>query len=151
MVIKKRLIKHADKVRFASTGAVNVLLDFSVLNILSLILGMPTIFANTISTGLVMTQSFLLNKKWVFRKRCKNYMREIILFFVFTVTGLWVINNGIVYLTTTVLPAGWGEFWRMNIAKGLATIASGIWHYLAYKYIVFKDGHGAAFEILVVD
>ena len=76
--------------RFIIVGVVNTVIDFIILNVLSLI-GVPKIAANTASTGVSMLFSFFMNKKWTFSSSSKNYLREIILFFVFTLFGLWVI------------------------------------------------------------
>ncbi|MDR1196801.1 MAG: GtrA family protein [Candidatus Nomurabacteria bacterium] len=139
MKISETIAKHFDKLKFGLVGLANTALDFSILNVLSLFFGLPAIAANTISTGISMIFSFFVNKKWVFNSKGKNYAREIVLFFVFTAIGMWIINNGIVQLLVSTLPPEISEFWRINIAKIIATLASMIWNYVTYKRFVFKN------------
>jgi putative flippase GtrA len=130
--------KHVDKVRFGLIGVLNTGSDFVILNILAVLFGVPVIVANTISTGLCMLMSFFLNRRWTFRASGKNYGREVGLFFGFTIIGMWVIGNGIIALLVPLMPESWAEIIRLNLPKLVATIASLIWNYLTYKYVVFR-------------
>jgi putative flippase GtrA len=132
-------LAHIDKLKFLITGILNTAIDFGIFNVLSLFVGLSAIFANTISTGVAMVFSFLLNKKWVFNSKSKNYLREMILFLVFTAASMWAINNGVVWLLLKNLPGEMAEFWRINLAKIIATSASMIWNYFTYKYFVFSN------------
>jgi putative flippase GtrA len=136
--MKEFFIKHADKIRFGLAGALNTVSDFAILNVLAMLFGVSIIIANTISTGLCMLMSFGLNRKWTFRASGKNYGRELGLFFGFTIIGMWVIGNGIIALLVPLMPESWAEIIRLNLPKLVATIASLIWNYLTYKYIVFR-------------
>lgn len=123
--------------KFAIIGVANTGLDFLIMNILVL-LGINAIIANTISTGLAMTFSFFMNKKWTFDSKSKNYVREIILFFVFTLFGLWVIQNGIIWLLVNYAPHfGLNDALFLNIAKLIASPISLTWNYLTYDRFVF--------------
>lgn len=125
--------------RFAIIGVANTGLDFLILNVLVLI-GLPEIVANTISTGIAMTFSFFMNKKWTFNSESKNYAREIVLFVIFTLFGLWVIQNGIIWLIVNYLPHfGLNDILLLNIAKLIASVFSLTWNYLTYDRFVFKS------------
>jgi putative flippase GtrA len=136
--MKKIISKHIDKLKFASVGVANTVIDIAVLNLLVLIVGLPAIVANTISTGLGITFSFFMNKKWTFESNGKNYLREVVLFFVFSIIAMWVINNGILQVLVLILPSEWAEFLRVNVAKIIASVASMTWNYITYKYVVFR-------------
>ena len=124
--------------RFIIVGVVNTVIDFIILNVLSLI-GVPKIAANTASTGVSMLFSFFMNKKWTFSSLSKNYLREIILFFVFTLFGLWVIQNGVMWLILTFVPHfGLPDWLFLNISKLVASVPSLIWNYLTYDRFVFR-------------
>ena len=124
--------------KFAIIGVANTGLDFLILNILVLI-GLPQIAANTISTGLTMTFSFFMNKKWTFNSNSKNYAREVGLFIAFTLFGLWVIQNGVIWLTVHYLPHfGLSDLIVLNIAKLVASVFSLTWNYLTYDRFVFR-------------
>lgn len=123
--------------RFAVIGVANTGLDFLVLNILVLV-GLPEIVANTASTGIAMTFSFFMNKKWTFNSDSKNYGREVVLFVLFTLFGLWVIQNGIIWLIVHYLPHfGLSDIIVLNAAKLIASAFSLVWNYLTYDRFVF--------------
>jgi putative flippase GtrA len=130
--------KHAEKIRFGMIGALNTSTDFVILNVLAILFGVPVVLANTISTGLCMVMSFLLNKKWTFRDAGQNYARQVGLFFGFTIVGMWVIGNGIIALLEPAMPSDWAEIIRVSLPKLIATVASLIWNFVTYKYIAFK-------------
>jgi putative flippase GtrA len=125
--------------RFVIVGASATVIDFGILNLLSF-LGLDSLPANTVATGIAMIFSFLMNKKFTFHSDSKNYVREIVLFIIFTLFGLWVIQNLIIQGLLLVLPFDWPEFIRLNCAKIIATGASMTWNYIAYAKIVFRSG-----------
>ena len=127
--------------RFAIVGISNTVLDFTLMNLLSLA-GLNLIIANTISTGIAMIYSFLMNKKWTFRNAGQDYLRQVILFFVFTAIGIWVIQNGLIILAQHYLPRfGLSDQAFNNLAKLGASVFSLTWNYLTYNHFVFTDKH----------
>jgi putative flippase GtrA len=124
--------------RFVLVGGFNTVLDFALLNGLS-VLGLPVMGANTVSTGIAMISSFILNKKYTFRSDSKNHLKDVTLFIIFTLVGLWVIQNLVISGLLHVLPADWSQFMRLNGAKVLGTGVSMVWNYLSYKHVVFRD------------
>jgi putative flippase GtrA len=64
------------------------------------------------------------------------------LFFVFTIIGIWVIQNGCIFLIQNFAPHfGLSDFLFANIAKIIASIPSLIWNYITYNKIVFREKH----------
>lgn len=125
--------------RFAIVGISNTVLDFTLMNLLSLA-GLNLIIANTISTGIAMIYSFLMNKKWTFHSAGQDYLRQVILFFVFTAIGIWVIQNGLIILAQHYLPRfGLSDQVFNNLAKLGASVFSLTWNYLTYNRFVFTD------------
>ena len=134
-------LKKVDKkpIRFVLVGISNTVLDFLVLNIL-LFCKVNILFANTISTGIAMLYSFFMNKKWTFRNSGDNYVREVILFFIFTAIGIWVIQNGCIYLLNLIVPNfGLPEIIYNNAIKLATSIPSLTWNYLTYNRFVFTN------------
>ena len=125
--------------RFIIVGISNTVLDFVLMNIMRLV-GLNLIVANTISTGTAMVYSFFMNKKWTFRNAGKNYLRQVVLFFIFTIIGIWVIQNGFIWLIETYSPHfGLSDQLFANVAKLAASIPSLIWNYITYNKIVFRE------------
>ncbi|MDR0957542.1 MAG: GtrA family protein [Candidatus Nomurabacteria bacterium] len=126
------------RVRFVLVGGFNTALDFGIMNALMMI-GLPQLVANTISTGISMVSSFLLNKKWTFRAKGKNYKREVALFFIFTIIGIWIIQNGVIWLLGNIVPTfGLPDWIYRNALKLIASVPSLIWNYVTYRKIVFR-------------
>jgi putative flippase GtrA len=126
------------KLRFGTVGAANTAIDFGLLFILRS-LGLPVISANIISTTTAFCFSFFANKKYTFRSRGGNVKRELLLFVIVTLFGLWIIQNIIIQLSlwvlhTTTIP----EETSLLIAKVIATLVSLVWNYIMYSRVVFK-------------
>lgn len=124
--------------RFVLVGIFNTGLDFALMNLFKLV-GLPLLAANTLSTGIAMVCSFFLNKKWTFRHAGDNYVREVILFFVFTIIGIWVIQNGVIAIIEALLPSKLGlpDWLFNNGVKLIASLPSLTWNYLTYDRFVF--------------
>jgi putative flippase GtrA len=121
-------------------GGTNTVIDFAFYNLLSKAFGLILPVANMISSFIAMLFSFFMNKKWTFRSDSKNYLREVVLFFVFTLIGIWVIQSGIIWLIeNTATGVDWQNFWLKNLLKVIASVPSLIWNYVTYNKFVFKD------------
>lgn len=127
------------KVRFGLVGIINTVIDFSLLFGLTLI-GLPTITANILSSSTAFILSFLLNKKVTFKTSGTDLKREIGLFIVVTLFGLWVIQNLVILAVEWGLrTSGLSPYIILAIAKVLATGVSLIWNYVMYSRFVFKS------------
>ena len=115
------------------------------MNVFRLFVPLP--IANIISTGIAMMSSFFLNKKWTFKSTGKNYVREVTLFFLFTIIGIWVIQTGFIWFIKEFVPHfGLPDVAFDNIAKIIASVPSLIWNYVTYNKIVFRDKQTARKE-----
>ena len=139
--MKPLIQKHATKLRFGLIGGINTAVDIGLLFLFTNAFGAPKILANIISTSTAFIFSFFANKKFTFKSHGKkNIVREMILFTVITLFGLWVIQGTILYILVPMLE-------NLNISKDLsllaakliATVASLIWNYILYSRVVFKD------------
>lgn len=131
-------IKNKDeKARFIAVGGANTLIDFSLLFILKG-LGLPTISANMLSTTAAFCFSFFANKKYTFKTMNTNIKRELTLFIVVTLFGLWVLQTIVIYLLTTAIGTRLPVLTSLFIAKLCAIIVSLVWNYTLYSRVVFK-------------
>lgn len=124
--------------RFGIVGGINTAIDFGLLFLLSAF-GLSHIFANSISTTTAFIFSFFANKKFTFKTTDTNIKREIALFIIVTLFGLWVLQNLVIWLITPML----SRFISSSnlvlfVAKILATCVSLVWNYLLYDRVVFK-------------
>ncbi|MFZ1801398.1 MAG: GtrA family protein [Candidatus Saccharimonas aalborgensis] len=139
-ITKERIIlKNKRQVgRFGLVGAINTALDIGILFVLKS-LGVPVGYANIISTSIAFCFSFFANKRYTFNGREGNVVRQMTLFIVVTLFGLWVLQTLIIQSSTPLLLMfGYESSFTLLIAKLLATIVSSIWNYLLYRSIVFR-------------
>lgn len=142
--------------KFSLIGIFNTVIDFGIFNVLTQILLLAAIPANIVSTGTAMTFSFFANKLWVFRNRQQEFLNQAVQFVVVTLFGLWVIQNGVIFVLQNVwtwpLELGAAIVAALNLdtvfsqkfvfdngAKVIATGFSLVWNYLLYKKVVFKN------------
>lgn len=130
--------KHAVKIRFILTGGCNTIIDFTLLFLLTIGLGTPKIIANTISTFVAFIFSFVVNRKFTFQSHEINLKKQIILFTVVTLSGIWVLQNIVIFYVTPLL-GGLRRQLSLLIAKIIATIFSLLWNFILYSKIVFRN------------
>ena len=130
--------KHGDKLRFAIVGGANTALDF-ILLFLFVNLGVDKILANYFSTGASLIFSFFANKSFTFKNKAGNAKKQFAAFLLVTVTGLWVLQQIIIWGVTTLLESQiTNDSILLFIAKLVATVGSLIWNYFLYSRLVFK-------------
>ena len=138
MSLTEKLKNSHQVTRFVAVGVVNTVLDFGILFGLKSV-GVPVEFANICSTGVAFVFSFFANKKYTFKTTDTNVIREMLLFVIITLTGLWGLQTLIIALTHNPLTQLMGHTdVALLVAKLLATVASLTWNYLFYSRLVFK-------------
>ena len=129
------------KLRFILVGICNTTIDFTVLFALKA-LGLPVVSANIISTTAAFCFSFFANKKYTFKGNTGNLKRQIPLFILVTLIGLWGVQTLVIFFVTHLLASSTlNEGVILLIAKIIATVASLVWNYIFYSRVVFKDKH----------
>ena len=102
-------------------------------------LGLNSIGANYLSTGIAFIFSFFANKSFTFRSKGGNVRKQFLLFIVVTIFGLWVIQPVVILGVTAALASfSLNESAVLFVAKLIATLASLVWNYLFYSKLVFK-------------
>ncbi len=138
MNLISKIKSNSQLLRFGLVGGINTALDFGLLFVFKA-LGIPVEIANIMSTGLAFVFSFFANKKYTFKTRETNVVREMILFVVVTLTGLWVLQTIIIAVLHDPLSAIIKNTdIALLVAKLLATVASLTWNYIFYSKLVFK-------------
>lgn len=134
-------LKNNQAFWFSVIGGINTALDFIILFVLASF-GVKIFIANIFSTGTTFIISFLMNKKITFKSVSNNkkeLIREMILFILVTLFGLWVIQNIVI---STAMPIFENLLKNKRISlllsKLIATIFSLIWNFILYKKVVFK-------------
>lgn len=119
-------------------GVINTALDFGLLFVFKS-LGLPVALANILSTSIAFIFSFFANKNYTFKSSGTNVAREMTLFIIVTLFGLWVLQTGVIKL---LLPSLGDVLHSTDIgllaAKLVATAISMIWNYILYDILVFK-------------
>ena len=137
--MKQNSLKNKRQIgRFAVVGIINTAVDFILLFTLKS-LGMPAIPANIASTTTAFVFSFTANKKFTFKSNGGNTTRQILLFIMVTLIGLWVFQSLIIGVTEPVLTSlTQSEQIGLLVSKLLATVVSMTWNYIMYAQVVFR-------------
>ena len=135
-------LKNSQEFWFAAIGGLNTILDFVILFGLTS-LGISSLIANVFSTGITFINSFGLNKKITFKsvsKSKKELAREMALFIIVTLFGLWIIQGVIIFLTLPFFESILKNLKiSLLISKLIATVFSLIWNFILYKKVVFNN------------
>lgn len=128
-------------IRFGIVGGTNTLLDFGLLFAFKS-LGLPVISSNIISTSIAFCFSFFANKKYTFKTSESDIRREITLFIIVTLFGLWVLQTLVIKAATFSLAKfNLSDDLVLLISKLLATAVSLVWNYVLYSKVVFKHSN----------
>ncbi len=134
--------------RFATTGALNTVVDFLVLNALILafnpvggIQGKLYIIFKVISFLLAALNSYFLNKYWVFPvarpqgrvKEGGKFLAVTAIGFLFNISGAFLVFH---LLTEAHV---FTQYIDANIGAVCGTLLVLVWNYFGYKFFVFKE------------
>ena len=134
-----QIANNKQLLRFGLVGAGNTVLDFGLLFLLKS-LGLPVITANIISSTTAFVVSFVANRKFTFKSQSNTVVRQMILFTIVTLFGLWVLQTIVIRLTLPVLSSAMPRQATLCllVAKLFATCVSLVWNYILYATVVFK-------------
>lgn len=130
--------------KFALVGALNTLVDFSILNLFIFTSGITSgiwfsVFKATSFTGAVLN-SYFWNKFWTFKNLGQqNIKKELGQFFFISGTG-FLLNVCIATFIASVIGPRFGiplAIWA-NISALAATAVVMTWNFIGYKIFVFK-------------
>lgn len=141
-------------VRFALVGVSNFVVDFVTYNLLiHFITSLSVTWAGVISGTVAMINSFIFNKNFTFKAK-KLSTFKLVMFFVLTAGGLYVIRPVVIHFFTQTwlwpsqiaykltnflkLPLS-QDFDKNNLALLAAIALVLIYNYLVYKFYIFRD------------
>lgn len=124
--------------KFLLIGCLNSVIDLG-LYLLFRNLGFSFFWANLGSTTVAMAFSFYANSRFTFRAQ-KRSSKQIALFVLITLIGLWVLHPLIIWLSEPIFSE---QVWLDPIGqvlapKLLAIVAGLFWNFFGYKYLVFS-------------
>jgi putative flippase GtrA len=135
--VRRLVVRHAEKLRFALVGVANTALDFALL-FAFVAFGVNQYVANYMSTSLSILFSFVMNRRFTFRSEGSK-RREIVPFVLVTLTGLWALQPAIIWLVSQGLRSFVSvDYVVLFAAKLTATVGSLTWNYLLYSRFVFS-------------
>ena len=135
--------------KFGLAGAVNTLIDFAVLNILISTFGLGENNAHymifkVISFLAAVTNSFFMNKYWVFKKTTTDTPSEVWRFLGVSLIGLVLnalVSSFFFNFGPRIYPFSM-HAWA-NIGALIGTFAVLTWNFFGYKVLVFKKSTGS--------
>ncbi|MDP3772576.1 MAG: GtrA family protein [bacterium] len=141
--LSRKILLFTQLTRFGAVGVLNTVIDFGVLNLLSIVTGFTAGFliagVNVPGFLLGATNSYFWNKLWVFAKKDNQpFFHDLSKFAIVTILGA-VINGGIVGGVTVLIHSGVAPAILLNAAKAGATIITLVWNFVGYKLFVFRS------------
>ena len=135
--------------KFAVVGTIGAAVDFSVFNLMSLVVGLQTPYAQAVSFTVAVCSNFVWNRYWTYPdSRTKRVRRQISEFLIVNLIGL-AIRTPIFVLFEGLLKSLIGRvgplsffntsFWIGNAALAGGMIAVLFWNYFANRYWTYVD------------
>ena len=125
--------------KFAIVGTIGAVVDFSVLNIFVLGVGMPKEYANLISVGCAILSNFTWNRLWTFPESRERPMHtQFGKFALVNMFGLAI--NQLVFLSTDALVFNdlFPHPLDYNLAKGTAIIVVLFWNFFVNRNWTYR-------------
>jgi len=128
--------------KFTAVGALNVAIDFGILNFLSLVTGVVAGAGvgglNAVGFIVALSNSYVWNKWWVFEHSGNPKGEELARFFIVNVSALVFVSASLAALTGLGRP--WGltvPEWE-NAGKAGLTLLAAAGTFSGLKFLVFK-------------
>jgi putative flippase GtrA len=129
MHLDKRPREVVRFVKFALVGALGMVVDLTVLNVLHKVVGLPLLVANTISFTTAVLSNFTWNRLWTFpESRQRSLISQLAQFALVNVVGL-AINNLVLWVVFNFLKNFIPDPLDYNLAKIVAIGVVLFWNY----------------------
>lgn len=131
-------------IQFSAVGAVNLLLDVAVFNLLRVaLLPHKPLTAKAVSTAVAAVSSYFMNRHWTWRDRQQTGLhRELPLFIVLSAVGLGLTEA---CLAVSHYLLGFHSVFADNIAANVVGLAVGMaWRFWSFRRWVFLPVEEAA-------
>lgn len=144
-------------------GCINTALDFLILNVMTLALGLPVLVGNTVSVTFGICVSYALQHFFVFRYPYRISWGKFLEFFLITGFSSLVIQNVIIFLFELLFNTKFGNsllflpteagrhVLALNLAKLTAVLIGLVWNYTMYRLVVFRKPKAETLEVVAGD
>ena len=119
-------------IRFGLVGVINTAVDFCIFVLFYRGFGIDPLIANGIAFLVAVTNSYLMNHRWTFRRPGNTLTFSAYVRFVALNTGGLLIGTLAILLLEGVLP--------LEFAKLIAAGFTLLWNYTSSKLFVFNTG-----------
>lgn len=149
-----RVVTEFRVARFVIVGVANTAVNFTVLDFAFYVLHQGKIVSSFIATSCAIIFSFILNRNFVFVDK-KRPAKKLVLFIVFTVSGVLLVQNSVFVLGVTILHHHElgvssaihaltrirlsNDFIDINLSNFIASLFVMIWNYNCYRIFVFRS------------
>lgn len=140
--------------KFSVVGTIGAVVDFGMLYLLHVVVGLPIVLANTCSFTAAVLSNFTWNRYWTYPdSRSKPIRTQLAQFFVVNIAG-WGINTGILVLLHYPCVSLVGAATRAmalsltpellyklgyNLAKAIATGVVLFWNFFVNRFWTYFD------------
>ena len=115
--------------KFASVGALGMVVDLTILNVMHKVVGLPLLVANTISFSTAVVSNFTWNRLWTFpESRQRPIIPQLAQFALVNVVGL-AINNVVLWVVFNLVTNFIPDPLDYNFAKITAIGVVLFWNY----------------------
>ncbi|MFF1646412.1 GtrA family protein [Streptomyces sp. NPDC058240] len=122
--------------KFGVVGAVGLVVNMAVSNLLWRYTDIPTVRAGLLATVVAILGNYIGFRYWTYRDRDKSgRTRELTLFLLFSAVGA-VIETGVLY--TATYGFGWNSPLQSNVFKILGIGIATLFRFWSYRTWVFK-------------
>ncbi len=140
--------------KFMVVGTIGAVVDFSLLYVMHILVGLPIAAANTISFTTAVLSNFTWNRYWTYPdSRSKPVRTQLVQFFIVNIIG-WAINTSLLLLLRGPLTTLAGSLSPAipiladaeiaykagyNMAKAIATIVVMFWNFFVNRFWTYND------------
>ena len=124
--------------KFATVGAIGMVVDLSMLNILHKVFGLPLLIANSISFTMAVFSNFTWNRLWTFpESRQRPVLPQLVQFALVNLVGL-AINNLVLWGVFQLIKSFVPDPWDYNLAKVTAIGVVLFWNYFINRAWTYR-------------
>ncbi len=124
--------------RFATVGAIGMVVDLSILNALVKLAGWPLLLANSISFSAAVLNNFTWNRRWTFpESRNRPVYTQLPQFALVNILGL-LINNLVLLAMYHLIRGRIPDPWDYNLAKVFAIGVVLFWNFGANRLWTYR-------------
>lgn len=135
--------------KFSFVGVTGTIVDFGVMNLASLVLHLPLLWAQAISFTIAVFNNFLWNRYWTYPdSRSKKAQKQLLQFFLINVVGILIRTlliawlNGLILklLEKTSMNLPVEDFvLSQNLALAVSIVIILFWNFFANRYWTYGD------------